>query len=52
MATRQPGPSGLVTITHSLIPRWAASGFVGSGWLWAGDPARARAVAEGIWLGL
>lgn len=39
-------------ITHSLIPWWAASGFVGSGWLRPGDQAQARAVVEGIWLGL
>lgn len=39
-------------ITHSLIPWWAASGFLGSVWLWPGDQAQARAVVEGIWLGL
>lgn len=40
------------SITHSLILWWAASGFVGSAWLWPGDQAQARAVVEGIWLGL
>lgn len=39
-------------LTHNLMPWWAASGFVGSGRLWPGDWARARAVVEGIWLGL